>query len=400
MQVYFSKDWLALVELSFRNFLAEAIEHLPLPTLLRFDTDRLQRSSLQKQVERLQTETDDLKQQLSAFSNSSTAASHQQSSQRTSLQRQQSRTHHDPVDGHFEPPVQHHVGPVQGGKAAAPPVAPKPDLQRQHNSSDASNLSVSAETSQWGLAYGEETTRSSTADGLAEGSLDNSHHLHPQTGARNTLRWSASLASLATSVLADSDSGTQASAAGESHNLDVDASSLHSLESETQQSSQAGLPATTVEGQVQSARLGSGHGNSATEQQQTAAPLQPQLSDAEPNKDSQASEAVILHRQTDNAETVPSSQSDPAVEKLEGNDSRVTCCTFSPDGQNLATASTDGVVRISAPASLQVQPSFVLALDLTYLSISCVSCVSCIMADPEGPHAIQAETTICADSSM
>ena len=51
LQVFFSKEWLALVEASFRNFLAEAIQHLPLPTLLRFDTDRLQRQSLQKQVD-------------------------------------------------------------------------------------------------------------------------------------------------------------------------------------------------------------------------------------------------------------------------------------------------------------------------------------------------------------
>lgn len=379
MQVYFSKDWLALVELSFRNFLAEAIEHLPLPTLLRFDTDRLQRSSLQKQVERLQTETADLKQQLSVCSKGNSAASDQQSTQR-SQQHQQPRTHHATVNSHSDGPVQHHIRPPQEGKAAAPPVAPKPELKRQHNSSDTSNMTSFAETRQWGLANGEEDTQSSTANKVAEGSLDdNSHHLHPQAGARITPRWSASLASLATSVLADSDTGTpqqQASAADEPQDSDVDASSLHSLQSDTQLSSQAGMSVATNENQVRSARLSSGQGNLATGQQQTAPPLQPQLSDAQPNKDSQSqhsSEADSLHRRTDDAETVLSSQSDPAVEQLEGHDSSVTCCTFSPSGQNLATASTDGVVRISAPVSLQVHPSFVVALDLTYLSVSCVS---------------------------
>lgn len=373
--MYFSKDWLALVELSFRNFLAEAIEHLPLPTLLRFDTDRLQRSSLQKQVERLQTETADLKQQLSAHSNSSSAASHQQSSQKKSQQRQQSRTHHDPVDGHFEPPLQHHIRPIQEGKAAAPPVAPKPDLQRQHISSDASSTSSSAETSQWGQANGEEDTQSSAANKLE---VDNSQSQHPQAGARITPRWSASLASLATSVLAESDSGPpqqQASAAGEPHSLGADAGRLQSCESQTQLSSHAGMSAECVEGKVQSAPVGSGQGNSATGQQQTSTPLQ--LSDAEPNKDSQASGAVILHRLSDNAETVPSSQSDPVVEQLEGHDSSVTCCTFSPNGQNLATASTDGVVRISAPASLQVQPSFCCGTRL-HISV-CNLCILCVM---------------------
>lgn len=382
MQVYFSKDWLALVELSFRNFLAEAIEHLPLPTLLRFDTDRLQRSSLQKQVESLQTETADLKQQLSAFSKSNAAAADQQNTQRRQ-QHQQPRTHHAPVNSHFEDRVQHKFRPAQEGKAAAPPVAPKPDLQRHHNSSDASNTISSIETGHGGLANGEENTQSSTADKLAEGSLDNSHHLHPQAGSRITPRWSASLASLAISVLANSDTETpqqQASAADEAHSLDVDATSLHSLESEMQLSSKAGMSVATAEGQMQSARLGSGQGNSATGQQQTAPPSKPQLRDAEPDKDSQSqqgSEDAILHRRSDNAETVSSSQSDPAVEQLAGHDSSVTCCTFSPNGQNLATASTDGVVRISAPVSLQVQPSFAAALDLTCLSVSCASL--CIM---------------------
>ena len=58
-----------------------------------------------------------------------------------------------------------------------------------------------------------------------------------------------------------------------------------------------------------------------------------------------------------------SRQSDPDAvntsadaEQLASHEQTATCCSFSPNGQNLATASADGVVRISAPASLQVLP--------------------------------------------
>ena len=381
MQVYFSKDWLALVELSFRNFLAEAIEHLPLPTLLRFDTDRLQRSSLQKQVERLQTETAGLKQQLSGFSKSNTAASDQQGT-RERQQHQHARKHHlhDPIGSQFQGPTQPHISPAQEGKASAPPAAPKPDQQRQHKSSDARHVDLAAESNQWDEADGEENTQSSTSDELAaEGSLDSSQHLHPQGHARVKPRWSASLATLASSVLADS--GTlqqQASAASKSLNLD--ASSLHSRNSEAHPLSQVGSYEGTTEvategGPFDSARLDSGQGSSAHSQQQTAAHLPPQLSDSKTDKDShhhaqQGSEAAIVHRQTDNAsDPVSGSQHDPDTERLADHDDSVTCCSFSPNGQNLATASTDGVVRISAPASLQVEPSFIVALHITCLSV-------------------------------
>lgn len=379
MQVYFSKDWLALVELSFRNFVAEAIEHLPLPTLLRFDTDRLQRSALQKQVEGLQTETADLKQQLSGLSKSNTAASDQQGT-RKGQQHQQPRAHHlhDPTDSQFEGPAQPHIRPAQEGKAAAPPAAsPKPNQQRQHNSSDASNVDLVADTSQWDLADGEVNIQPSTLDELAaEGSLDSSQHLHPQPAARIKPGWSASLATLASNVLADSGTGTlqqQASAAGKPLNLDT--SSLQLPNSEANLLSQAGSSEVTTDGKyVESARSGSGQGNLADSQQQTAARLPPQLSH-ETNKDShhhahQGSEAAIVHRRTDNAsEAVSSSQNDPAAEQLAGHDDSVTCCSFSPNGQNLATASTDGVVRISAPASLQVEPSFIAAVQIICLSV-------------------------------
>jgi hypothetical protein len=49
-QVYFSAEWLSLLEASFRNFLAGVMRCLPLPAVLRFNTDRRLRLALQQQV--------------------------------------------------------------------------------------------------------------------------------------------------------------------------------------------------------------------------------------------------------------------------------------------------------------------------------------------------------------
>ena len=62
MQACFRKEWAQLVEASFRNFLAEAIEQLPLPAVLRFDADRRQRLELQEQCRSLQKHNAQLKQ--------------------------------------------------------------------------------------------------------------------------------------------------------------------------------------------------------------------------------------------------------------------------------------------------------------------------------------------------
>ncbi|WIA14831.1 hypothetical protein OEZ85_001550 [Tetradesmus obliquus] len=48
-QVYFSPEWLSLLEASFRNFLAGVMRCLPLPAVLRFNTDRRLRLALQQQ---------------------------------------------------------------------------------------------------------------------------------------------------------------------------------------------------------------------------------------------------------------------------------------------------------------------------------------------------------------
>ena len=54
LQVFFTKEWANLLETSFRNFLAEVIQKLPLPAILCFNTDRVQRQGLQKKVDQLQ----------------------------------------------------------------------------------------------------------------------------------------------------------------------------------------------------------------------------------------------------------------------------------------------------------------------------------------------------------
>ena len=43
LQIYFTKPWKQLVEASFRNYMAEAVQQLPLPAILRFNADRKQR---------------------------------------------------------------------------------------------------------------------------------------------------------------------------------------------------------------------------------------------------------------------------------------------------------------------------------------------------------------------
>ncbi|GFR46550.1 hypothetical protein Agub_g8144, partial [Astrephomene gubernaculifera] len=48
-QAYFSPEWLSLLEVSLRNLLSQALSALPLPAVLRFNSDRLHRRALQQQ---------------------------------------------------------------------------------------------------------------------------------------------------------------------------------------------------------------------------------------------------------------------------------------------------------------------------------------------------------------
>lgn len=59
----------------------------------------------------------------------------------------------------------------------------------------------------------------------------------------------------------------------------------------------------------------------------------------------------------------------------QGHDAQVTCCSFSPDGSNVATAAADGVVRVWAPASLPMPDSNRAAM------LQCGAAVSCLAWD-------------------
>ncbi|MEW5299261.1 MAG: hypothetical protein WDW36_002294 [Sanguina aurantia] len=49
-QAYFKPQWQTLLELSFRNFMSEVLQKMPLPAVLRFNTDRRARLALTHQV--------------------------------------------------------------------------------------------------------------------------------------------------------------------------------------------------------------------------------------------------------------------------------------------------------------------------------------------------------------
>ena len=367
MQVYFSGDWLALVELSFRNFLAEAIQHLPLPTLLRFDTDRLQRTSLQKQVEQLQGENAGLRQQLPASSKSKVAAPAQQTPHHRGQSKAASAQPSAEKPVGDLPPAQSRIRAAKDFKAAAPAAAIQPATQRQEALTRPSSAS---ETSQWVQADALKQDLASQSDETAvESSGDSSQHLQPQAGLHIQSDWSASLTSLASSVLADSETAMpvqQNTTTDETLSLSTDASSPRVI------SEQADLndPHLAESASVPFRSLSRGNNRQnklSNGSLQTAAQPQAEPNEAAENDSIQqsaplGSKAASFTRPSGNDPAAASrrvvtgsSQSQAAAEQLTSHDQGVTCCSFSPNGQNLATASADGVVRISAPANLQVQ---------------------------------------------
>ena len=362
---------MALVELSFRDFLAEAIQHLPLPTLLRFDSDRLQRNSLQKQVERLQTEIAGLQHQPPAPSKNNTAASPRQGPQHR--QQPQAGSAQPGTEQSIKNPGQQRSRPTKDDKASAPPTVPRAPLQRQHHSSDASKPTSASEVSQWVQVDGH--SRQDLAlpadETAAESSAAKSHLKQAESQIQPS--WSASFTSLASGVLADSGSETMSNphtAADETLHFDTDASSPKPVPEQTQVPGQAGSSQANLEAAPSlSSRLPSegsqGQRKPSNGRVQLATRFQPQTNEAEQDSFGRelaehGSEAAILASQPGSAPETASrqestrGQSQAAVEQLTSHDQGITCCSFSPSGQNLATASSDGVVRISAPASLQV----------------------------------------------
>lgn len=55
-QAFFAAEWARRVEASFRNLVAEAVQGLPLPALLRYDADRCERQALRERCAELEAQ--------------------------------------------------------------------------------------------------------------------------------------------------------------------------------------------------------------------------------------------------------------------------------------------------------------------------------------------------------
>ena len=376
VQVFFSKEWVALVEASFRNFLAEAIQHLPPPALLRFDTDRLQRSSLQKQVDRLHTENAALKEQLALTGRIDASHGSQQSSQ----QKQQAKpgidagsvVHSDQRQAQLRHQPQQHASLPQEQKSAAPPPASVEHPHSQRSRPDMLRQGPASETSQWVLADRDELLQEEVSDISAhELAEEGGQQALSLSAAELQPTWSASLASLDATVLDENEGGALclASTVGDDAlSLDTEASSPRMIAQEAQAHTQdvASTPSepsvsftssqSAFDMQIQH-KLSNGSQQSAAHAQYNDARHHQSPDVAHSGRsatDSDGASQAAL-RQAPSSATLGSMATG---EQLVGHDGQgITCCSFSPSGQNLATASADGVVRISAPASLQVQSS-------------------------------------------
>ncbi|KAA6427061.1 MAG: hypothetical protein FRX49_02818, partial [Trebouxia sp. A1-2] len=382
-RVFFTKDWLTLVEASFRNFVAEAIQHLPPPALLRFDTDRLQRSALQKQVDSLQTENAGLRQQLAVRGSSESsqvpAAIAQQGKQHRSQDKRAAipetaakPAHSRALFQQQQPPQpQQHVRTLPGQTAAYTMPAGLPHEHSQSTDLDSIQQGPASETSQWVLADG---TQKEPLSRLQDAPSDISAQDIPAEDSQQALSlsnadlqptWSASFTSLDANLLAENSSGTlsQLGAAGDDTlSLDTEASSPRMVRQDPQRQaemSQAQSDVSSVQPLAGPASIRHHQHEAAGEFVQPATPTQQ-------NGSSQhlSQHVAINSRSTGGSERGPRAAQRQAssgatlngtasAEQLASHEQGITCCSFSPSGQNLATASSDGVLRISAPTTLQ-----------------------------------------------
>ena len=381
--MFFTKEWLTLVEASFRNFLAEAIQHLPPPALLRFDTDRLQRSALQKQVDSLQTENAGLRQQLavcgSIESSQAPAAIAQHSKQHRSQDKRAAipETAAEPAHSRAllqqQPPQpQQHVRTLPGRKAAYTMPAGLTHEHSQSTDSDSVRQGPVSETSQWVLADGTEREplprlQGASSDISAQDvTAEDSQQALSLSNVDLQPAWSASLTSLDANLLAENSSGTlsQLGAAGDDTlSLDTEASSPRMIRQDPQR--QAEMP--QIQSNVSSVKQLAGPASTMHHQRDTASEsVQP----ATPTQQNGSTQLLSQHVANNSRSTGGSGrdsrpaqrrvssgatlQSTASAEQLASHEQGITCCSFSPSGQNLATASSDGVVRILAPTTLQV----------------------------------------------
>ena len=360
-----------MVESSFRNFLAEAIQHLPSPALLRFDTDRLQRSALQKQVDSLQTENAGLKQQLTASSTTqdsqaAAAPAHHNSQHRPQANRLvTSKMATTSTRSHAQQPQhQQLVRPASQQNAGGAAVAAFPHQHSQEAELD-SQHGPASETSQWVSADDPQQQPPSAlqeAASVQDAEMGNSQQALSLSGADLQPTWSASLSSMGAGVLAENDTGnpSQVDDGGDDTlSLNTEVSSPRMIRQEPEshaELSQMQTDATTdPSSQVQDQHILSNSSQQAATPIQQSGLSQQLYQPAAHNSRSSRNSDSVSKSASQPQSTDASLNSSTTAEQLAHHEQSITCCSFSPNGQNLATASSDGVVRISAPATLQVR---------------------------------------------
>ncbi|KAK9906425.1 hypothetical protein WJX75_001628 [Coccomyxa subellipsoidea] len=332
-QVYFTKEWAQLVETSFRNLLAEVIQKLPLPAVLRFDTDRRQRLSLQRQCRQLQKEKAQLEKML------------------------QQRLHESPVAAVSESgrlSLVDHILDVD--YAASTSTSPMPSTYTAN-------------------AKGK---RHEAGAGLQHTPTQNGGSLRQQDSAAvSGQQNAASLAALGWGENAAVNEGYRQ--AGQNHRRDAsfgewapdrpveESRPLISLEAQPEQLTEAlssDRASSNNESERSAVRRGAldysgrsplepSHGLVDPIDRRPGASTQPPADHiaSESRSTSTGDVSASLHRRFSSTD---SGKGDLVMqaEELAGHDAAVVAAAFSPGGQNMATADRDGVVRIWAPQSL------------------------------------------------
>lgn len=342
---------MGLVETSFRNLVSQGIQHLPLPGLLHFNTDRLERQALRKQVEELQSSNTQLKQQLTCSQANPPATAHEEAQSGTQAQLQQA---------HRQPPsTQHsrsaqaqpsvHSKLVQARTKASKPSGAAPSPPKPISTSSRAQVLPAAATTHFPQSEGVDRPH---ADGAASSTQ------HP--AAASETQAASHQADEAASLISEPQCSIGTAAA----RVDVNGS---------QGSQQTAMQGVSISGSLSDTRASNGtpsllattaantgwQGSRHPLRQTSADQLSssPRRANDMPAESSHATDQarprsdLIANGSAGNAE---SSLQVAVEEQLEGHDHGITCCSFSPNGQNLATASSDGVVRIWAPESLEV----------------------------------------------
>ncbi|CAL8462386.1 g1919 [Coccomyxa elongata] len=330
-QVYFTKEWAQLVETSFRNFLAEALQKMPLPAVLCFDTDRQLRLSLQRQCRQLQKEKAQLEKRL--HENPALAASE---SGRLSL------VDHI-VDDDYAPSTSSSLSP---GKHTTLPKEKRHDLkasQQQNSNQDRSSprqLNHAAKDGRSNaLPSATLDARKGTPGQEVRRQLGQNHRRDAsfEEWAPNEPRHLISLEAQPEG-LPEAPSSSRASSSSDFEKsairqAAVDQSTMSMAEAPQHfpsdaSSCQAGRRSSS--GMAPPTDRGGGELGSSSAEEGKISLLHRRLSSAEDAKGN-----IVMQ-----------------AEELTGHDSAVVAAAFSPGGQNVATADRDGVVRIWAPQLL------------------------------------------------